>query len=99
MTKKTTLIIFYSCVAMICAAILCVVNFIILPSIQAQKNKGPKFVNVSGKAEEKWVVIDKDLSATNQAGEKVKLSDLRGKVWVVAEFFAVCPHCAVRNGT
>jgi protein SCO1/2 len=28
----------------------------------------------------------------------VKLSDLRGKVWVVAEFFAVCPHCAVRNG-
>ncbi|MBC7980290.1 MAG: SCO family protein [Armatimonadetes bacterium] len=28
----------------------------------------------------------------------MKLSDLRGKVWVVAEFFAVCPHCAVRNG-
>jgi cytochrome oxidase Cu insertion factor (SCO1/SenC/PrrC family) len=99
MTKKTTLIIFYSCVAIICATILCVVNFIIVPSIQAEKNKGSKFVNVSGKAEEKWVVIDKDLSATNQAGEKVKLSDLRGKVWVVAEFFAVCPHCAVRNGT
>ncbi|MEO8616515.1 MAG: SCO family protein, partial [Luteolibacter sp.] len=31
----------------------------------------------------------------NQA---VKLSDLRGKVWIVAEFFAICPHCAVRNG-
>lgn len=42
--------------------------------------------------------ISEDLEGWNQSGQKVKLSDLKGKVWVVAEFFAVCPHCAVRNG-
>jgi protein SCO1 len=47
---------------------------------------------------EEWYVIEKDLVAKNQAGDEVRLSDLRGKVWVVAEFFAVCPHCAARNG-
>ena len=56
-------------------------------------------MNVGKQVEQEWYPIEKDLVATNQAGEKVKLSDLRGKVWVVAEFFAVCPHCAVRNGT
>ena len=45
-----------------------------------------------------WYPITKDLAATNQDKKPVKLSDLRGKVWIVAEFFAICPHCAVRNG-
>jgi protein SCO1 len=45
-----------------------------------------------------WFPIEKDLAAVNQDNEQVRLSDLRGKVWVAAEFFAVCPHCAVRNG-
>lgn len=98
MSKKTTLIIFYTCVALICIAILCVVNFFIVPRIQAKGQSAEAFMNVGKQVEEKWHVIDKDLAATNQAGEKVKLSDLRGKVWVVAEFFAVCPHCMMRNG-
>ena len=46
----------------------------------------------------RWFDIEKDLTAINQDGQHVKLSDLKGKVWIVAEFFAVCPHCAVRNG-
>jgi protein SCO1/2 len=99
MTKTKTLIILYTCVALICAGILSVVNFIILPRIEAKKPKPADFMNVVQEKPEKWHSIEKDLVATNQAGEKVKLSDLRGKVWVVAEFFAVCPHCAVRNGT
>lgn len=99
MNKKTTLIIFYSCVALICTAILCVVNFFIVPRIQAKGQSAQAFLNVGKQVETEWYTIGKDLTATNQAGEKVKLSDLRGKVWVVAEFFAVCPHCAVRNGT
>ncbi len=99
MNKKTTLIIFYSCVALICIAILCVVNFFIVPRIQAKGKSAEAFLNVGKQVEQEWYPIEKDLVATNQAGEKVKLSDLRGKVWVVAEFFAVCPHCAVRNGT
>ena len=42
--------------------------------------------------------IEKDFTGVEQTGKQVKLSDLKGKVWLVAEFFAVCPHCAVRNG-
>lgn len=98
MTKKKTLIIFYSIVALICAAILAVVNLLIVPSLRAKGAETEAFVKIRADKEESWFPIGKDLSATNQAGERVKLSDLRGKVWVVAEFFAVCPHCAVRNG-
>jgi protein SCO1 len=41
--------------------------------------------------------ITSDLVAVNQAGETVAISSLRRKVWVVAQFFAVCPQCAARN--
>jgi protein SCO1 len=99
MSKRTTLIIFYTCVALICIAILCVVNLYIVPQIQAKGRSAEAFIHKGKQVEQEWYAIEKDLVATNQAGEKVKLSDLRGKVWVVAEFFAVCPHCAVRNGT
>lgn len=98
MSKKTTIILFYCGVALVCAAILSVVNFIIVPGIRANAQEGVAFQNTGHVEETKWFPIEKDLAATNQAGEQVKLSDLRGKVWVVAEFFAVCPHCAVRNG-
>lgn len=98
MTKRTTIILFYCGVALVCAAILSVVNFIIVPNIRSQAQETGAFLNTGHTEEKQWFPIGKDLAATNQAGEKVKLSDLRGKVWVVAEFFAVCPHCAVRNG-
>ena len=98
MSKKTTIIIFYCGVALVCAAILSVVNFIIVPSIRANAQESVAFKDTGQVKETKWFPIDRDLAATNQSGEQVKLSDLRGKVWVVAEFFAICPHCAVRNG-
>lgn len=44
-------------------------------------------------------VIGSDLEAINQAGEEVRLSDLRGKVWAVTGFFAICPNCSRRNST
>jgi cytochrome oxidase Cu insertion factor (SCO1/SenC/PrrC family) len=43
--------------------------------------------------------IGGDLVASNQNGETVRLSDLRGKVWAVTQFFAVCPLCARSNST
>ena len=58
----------------------------------------PFVVNTGADQPETLFPIANDLEATNQAGEVVKLSDLKGKVWVVAEFFAICPHCALRNG-
>ena len=98
MTKTTTLTLFYAGVALVCAAILALVNFLILPGLNTKGAETIDFANVGRQRQEAWFPIGKDLVATNQAGETVKLSDLRGKVWVVAEFFAVCPHCAVRNG-
>lgn len=98
MTKTTTLTLFYAGVALVCAAILALVNFLILPGLKTKGEETIDFANVGRQRQEAWFPIGKDLVATNQAGETVKLSDLRGKVWVVAEFFAVCPHCAVRNG-
>lgn len=64
-------------------------------------NKFPEQVAVNQGTESSgpWFEIGKDLAATNQDSQQVKLSDLRGKVWLVSEFFAVCPHCAVRNGS
>jgi protein SCO1 len=58
----------------------------------------PIAVNTGVEKTPKFFSIDKDLEAKNQNGVVVKLSDLKGKVFIVAEFFAVCPHCAVRNG-
>jgi protein SCO1/2 len=43
-------------------------------------------------------LIEEDIDLTNQDGEAVKLSDIKGEVTLIAQFFAVCPHCAVRNG-
>lgn len=56
------------------------------------------FADVGSEKAERFFPIRNDLDGVTQAGESVKLSDLKGKVWIVSEFFAVCPHCAVRNG-
>jgi len=58
----------------------------------------PDFHSAGAEKVETFFPIQKDFTGINQAGQQVKLSDLKGKVWLVAEFFAVCPHCAVRNG-
>jgi protein SCO1 len=58
----------------------------------------PDFHSVGAEKVETFFQIQKDFAGVDQTGKQVKLSDLKGKVWLVAEFFAVCPHCAVRNG-
>jgi protein SCO1/2 len=57
-----------------------------------------EFTDVGTPKEDVFLPIKADFTGVNQAGEQVKLSDLKGKVWIVSEFFAICPHCAVRNG-
>lgn len=95
MKRTTTIALFYTGVAIISAAILATVFLI--------RSRLPKpdlgvIVNAGRESTSMWFEIGKDLAAINQEGEKIKLSDLRGKVWIAAEFFAICPHCAVRNG-
>lgn len=95
MSRNTSLVLFYTGVALVCALILGTTFFIRSRLVKPDMSK---FVNAGKETTRSLFPIDEDLEATNQNGEKVKLSDLNGKVWIAAEFFAVCPHCAVRNG-
>jgi cytochrome oxidase Cu insertion factor (SCO1/SenC/PrrC family) len=95
MTRNTTIAFFYTGVAVICAAILGTAFHL---RSQMPKPDMAAIVDAGRETVPEWFEIGNDLSAVNQNGKEVKLSDLRGKVWIAAEFFAVCPHCAVRNG-
>lgn len=95
MSSKAKIVLIYGAVA--------VLSILIIGTALVVRKGMPRpellmMVNPGKQTEEVWFPIAKDLEGTNQAGEKVKLSDLKGKVWLVAEFFAVCPHCAQRNG-
>ncbi len=96
MKKNTTIAIFYTGVAIICIGIISLAMWI-GKGLQAPYQV-PAAVDVGRETAKEWFPIEKDLPAVTQDNKPVKLSDLRGKVWVVAEFFAICPHCAVRNG-
>lgn len=95
MSRKTTIALFYTGVAVVSVAILALAFYI---RSKMPRPELPSIVNYGKEESTRWFEIGRDLEATNQEGRPVKLSDLKGKVWVVAEFFAVCPHCAVRNG-
>ena len=98
MSRKTTIFLFYTGVVVICASIISLAMFV-RKGIPTHKNPPQELTVASGRdTSAKWFPIAKDLSAVNQDNQPVKLSDLRGKVWIAAEFFAICPHCAVRNG-
>lgn len=96
MKRNTTIALFYTGVAVICVGIVSTAMW--LGKGLNAPYQAPIVVNTGKETVPEWFPINKDLAATNQANQPVKLSDLRGKVWVVAEFFAICPHCAVRNG-
>lgn len=95
MNKKTTLTLFYGGVALLSVGIVATAMYL------RSRLPEPDFRGIvdSGKQQvEEWFPIGQDLVATNQEGREVRLSDLKGKVFLVAEFFAVCPMCAQRNG-
>jgi protein SCO1 len=96
MKRHTTIALFYAIVALISVSIVCLAMW--LRTGLNKDYKPPVAVNAGKETAKQWFEIAKDLSAVNQDNQPVKLSDLRGKVWIVAEFFAICPHCAVRNG-
>ena len=96
MTRTTTIALFYTGVAAVCISIILIAMY--LRQGLNTPYQAPVVVNTGKDTAPQWFEIAKDLPAVNQDNQAVKLSDLRGKVWLVAEFFAVCPHCAVRNG-
>lgn len=95
MKRNTTIALFYTGVAVISASILGTAFYL---RSQLPKPDMAAIVDAGRSTAPEWFEIKNDLNAVNQDGKDVKLSDLRGKVWIAAEFFAVCPHCAVRNG-
>lgn len=94
MKDRGKIVLIYSTVAIVSALI---VGFAIHLGRGLPEQPSP-FVDTGSPKEEIFFPIARDLSGVNQAGQPVKLSELKGKVWLVAEFFAVCPHCALRNG-
>ncbi len=96
MKRIPTIALFYTGVAAICVGVLSISMY--LRKGLDEPYQAPLVQNTGKDVAPQWFEIAKDLPAVNQANQAVKLSDLRGKVWVVAEFFAICPHCAVRNG-
>ncbi len=96
MKRKTTIAFFYTGVAVISVGIISLAMWL-RPGLNTPY-QAPIVLNSGKETATQWFEISKDLSAVNQDNQPVKLSDLRGKVWIAAEFFAVCPHCAVRNG-
>ena len=43
------------------------------------------------------LVLEQDITLVKQDGKEVQLSELKGKVWAFAQFYATCPMCAKRN--
>ena len=95
MNRKLKIIGVYTLTAIVSVVILTAAFWVRNGLIEREK---PMIVNGGSEKQEVLFAIEKDLEATNQAGEQIKLSSLKGKVWVVGEFFAICPHCAMRNG-
>lgn len=97
MTEKKQIQMIYGGVAVISVVILGMSFF--LHSLRKTKEdlRGP--AENAGKEEAgDYKVLEADLELVKQDGEVVKISDLQDKVWVAAQFFAVCPMCAERNG-
>lgn len=88
MSDKSKIVLIYTTVAVVSALILAVTFY-----IQSHQVK-PQFIVPEN---EPYLVLEKDLNLTNQDGQAVKLSELRGKVWAFAQFYATCPMCAKRN--
>ena len=95
MSRKAKIVVLYSVVIVISLAML--VFFRDLGKHVPEADM--PIVSDAGKEKvEEMFLIEKDIDLINQEGEAVKLSDIKGEVTLIAEFFAVCPHCAVRNG-
>ena len=60
--------------------------FFLPTALQAQQSDSLYFPDTG-------IPIENDISLLNQQGEKVAISDLRGKVWVVNFFYTSCPLC------
>ncbi|MBK1826934.1 SCO family protein [Haloferula rosea] len=95
MTSKKKIVAIYSFVFVASVAM---ILFFRTLAHDVPETDGPIATELGKEEAENFFPIEEDLVMTRQDGEEVRMSDLKGKVTVLAQFFAVCPHCAVRNG-
>ena len=95
MNRRTKIVSLYLFVAVASVAM---VAFFFRLGASVPEGELPVMSDVGAEETETFFAIEEDLELVKQDGEAVMLSEIRGEVTVVAQFFAVCPHCAVRNG-
>lgn len=93
MTDKSKIICIYVGVVVISVLILLTAYYIqsqqVKPEVEAYYERE---ISV-----EPLLTLEKDLVLKRQDGKEVRMSDLKGKVWAFAQFYASCPMCAKRN--
>ena len=97
MTDKKKIQLIYVGVGAICAMILGVSFWLTTLRGKLREDNAP-IVEGAGKEEagDLWE-LEKDLDLVKQDGAAVKISDLKNKVWVAAQYYTDCPMCAARN--
>lgn len=95
MSDKKKIICIYTGVAVISALILFSTWWIRGRHVQDQPEEKPYYAQDD--KFEPLLRLEKDLMLKRQDGVEVRISDLKGKVWAFAQFYASCPMCAQRN--
>lgn len=95
MSDKQKIVVIYLSVAVLCVLILLTTWLIRGSHLQAPEPDAPLYVQEG--VSTPLLTLEKDLVLRRQDGRDVKISDLKGKVWGFAQFYASCPMCAKRN--
>ena len=93
MSDKGKIVCIYACVAI--ASVLIIGISFAIRGKRIQPEVKPRYQQETNF--EPLLKIENDLVLKRQDGEEVSISDLNGKVWAFAQFYAVCPMCAERN--
>lgn len=93
MNDKSKIFLIYAVVALVSVLILGTTFYIrsqqVRPELEPYYSEDTEFSPL--------LTLEKDIALKNQDGEEVKISELKGKVWAFAQFYATCPMCAKRN--
>ena len=98
MTDKKKITLIYVGVALICALVLGM-SFLLLGLKKVNKKDELPATGVGKEDVGDLVVLKSDFELQRQDGAEVKVTDLKDKVWLAAQFYATCPMCAKRNSS
>ena len=94
MTDKQKIFLIYASVA-VASVFIMAIAFLIRGKPSSYEAEAPYYKQEQDF--EPLLKLEQDLVLKKQNGEEVRISDLNGKVWAFAQFYAVCPMCAERN--